>query len=236
MANTESCANCSSCPYGFYHARNLTGLMHPDFEGKPWSQGYSEPSCDGRGILKSDGKTDCLRCDTCPDGKYASGVGRCTGNGIWKDPFTCTDCKPCPSGYEHAAPCNGSSFDDTCKVCTPCQPGSYISSYWNATSKRMVCTCTRCMDRPGDMCQAHNFRTNVTCSGAKTYDESCQGCSLCNTGEYIADNASCVGTEYRDTSAGMCRWALELFLSSSVFFRLYLMWHVQVSSPIIWGC
>jgi hypothetical protein len=169
--NTESCANCTSCPLGHYHAKNLTGYMHPDYEGKPWSHGYVEAPCTGTGILKSDGASDCELCDTCEHGKYASGVGRCTGNGIWKDKFTCTDCKPCPSGYEHAAPCNGLSFNDSCKLCPACPRNQYITSYWNATSKRMVCGCTGCLDAPGSICAMHEYKTNITCSGTRPFDE-----------------------------------------------------------------
>jgi hypothetical protein len=75
MASTEVCANCTSCRYGYYHARNLTGYIHPDYDGKPRSYGYTETSCDGKGILNSDGASDCELCDTCPNGKYASSVG-----------------------------------------------------------------------------------------------------------------------------------------------------------------
>ena len=203
--NTETCNNCTSCPYGHYHARNLSGMMHPDYDGKPWSSGYTEAPCNGKGILPSDGVTDCERCDSCPNGMYASDVRRCTGNGIWKDAFNCTECKPCASGYEHAQPCDGLSFNDSCKLCPACPQHTYISSYWNATSKRMVCGCTRCLDLQNDTCAVHNFRTNTMCSGLRTYDESCQACSLCNTGEYIADNAYCTGAKFSDTSAGMCR-------------------------------
>ena len=206
MTNTETCGNCSSCPLGYYHAKNLTGQMHPDYEGKSWSPGYTDSPCNGRGILKSDGNTDCERCDACPYGMYASNVNRCTGNGIWKDKFNCTDCRPCASGYEHVVPCDGLSFNDACKLCPACGVGYYISSYWNATGKRMVCGCTRCLDAQGDKCAIHNFRTNVTCSGRKTYDEACQACSLCNTGEYIADKSYCTGATYVDQSAGTCRW------------------------------
>ena len=116
MHNTETCANCTSCAFGFYHAKRLAGRTYPRFEGEPWATGYDEPACDGRGILNSDGATDCERCDACANGKYASDVRRCTGNGIWKDNFTCTDCRPCPSGYEHTVPCDGLSFNDSCKV------------------------------------------------------------------------------------------------------------------------
>lgn len=177
--NTETCTNCTSCPYGHYHAKNLTGKMHPDYEWKPWSSGYVELPCTGRGILNSDGLSDCERCDACPNGMYAYDVKRCTGNGIWKDPFNCTECKPCKSGYEHSVPCNGLSFDDSCKLCPACPQHTYISSYWNATSKRMVCGCTRCLDLQNDTCSVHNFRTNVTCSGLETYDESCQVLCVC---------------------------------------------------------
>lgn len=40
--NTETCVDCKSCPFGYYHARSLNGSMHPDFAGKPWSKGYTE--------------------------------------------------------------------------------------------------------------------------------------------------------------------------------------------------
>ena len=212
-ANTETCASCKSCAYGHYHAKNLSGLMHPDYEGKAWSPGYVEAPCTGKGILASDGVSDCERCDTCPFGYYASDVRRCTGNGIWKDSFNCTECRPCQSGYEHVVPCNGLSFNDSCKLCPSCPPGTYISSYWNATNRSMVCGCTRCMDKAGDACAVHSFRTNVSCSGLATYDESCAACTLCNTGEYIAENAYCNGSGYADTSAGMCRWVLRACFS-----------------------
>ena len=44
MVNTETCANCSVCPFGYYHAKNLTGYIHPDYDGKAWSLGYTEVS------------------------------------------------------------------------------------------------------------------------------------------------------------------------------------------------
>jgi hypothetical protein len=169
--NTETCADCASCPHGHYHAKNLVGYMHPDYEGKPWSPGYVEPACTGTGILASDGVGDCERCDQCEQGKYASGVGRCTGNGIWKDRFTCTECKPCASGYEHVAPCDGLSFNDSCKLCPACPMNHHISSYWNSTSRRMVCGCSRCLDAPGDVCKMHEYKTNLTCTGSAPYDE-----------------------------------------------------------------
>jgi hypothetical protein len=208
-ANTERCANCTSCAMGHYHARPLLGLFHPAFDGEPWTENYVEDSpCDGTGILNSDGSSDCERCDACPSGKYASDVRRCTGNGVWKDNFTCTDCVPCESGYEHASPCDGLSFDTSCRKCPNCAAGHHAVSHWNETTKRMVCGCTRCMDRPGDSCATHFRRTNRTCSGNATRDESCEECSLCNAGEYVgaAPNGSfCTGAGYEDASAGKCR-------------------------------
>jgi hypothetical protein len=206
-ANTETCVNCTSCAFGYYHARELSGMVYPAFEGDPWATGYREPACDGRGILNSDGTTDCVRCDTCANGKYALDVKRCTGNGIWKDNFTCTDCKPCASGYEHTVPCDGLSFNDSCKVCPACASGFFAVSTWNSTSKRMVCGCKRCLDAPGDVCPTHFFKTGKTCSGKMPYDEACEECSLCNAGEYIAGGAFCTGATFEDTSAGKCRYA-----------------------------
>lgn len=204
--DTEVCADCASCPFGHYHAKPLRGSLYPAFEGEPWLFGYTEDApCNGYGILNSDGATDCERCDTCPFGKYASNVRRCTGNGIWKDPFNCTDCKPCPSGYEHVAPCDGLSFNDTCKLCPACAAGYHTVSTWNDTLKRMVCGCKRCLDSAGDVCPMHFFKTNATCSGSKPYDEACAPCSLCNSGEYISEGAFCTGAAYEDTSAGKCR-------------------------------
>ena len=163
----------------------------------------TEIACSGRGLFNSDGVTDCKRCDTCPNGKYAIDVGRCTGSGIWNDSFTCTDCLPCPSGYEHAAPCDGLTFNDTCKLCPSCPAGSYISSYWNATSKRMVCTCSPCTQ---GNCAANQYRTNVTCSGTKPFDEACASCTSCNAGEYILPGRSCTnGSGFVDASAGFCK-------------------------------
>lgn len=204
--DTETCANCTSCAYGFYHAKELSGLVYPAFEGGVWVSGYKEPSCDGKGILNSDGATDCVRCDSCANGWYASDVKRCTGNGIWKDNFTCTECKPCASGYEHVVPCDGLSFNDSCKLCPACAAGFYAVSTWNSTSKRMVCGCKRCLDAPGDVCPVHFFKTGKTCSGRMPYDEACEECSLCNAGEYIAGGAFCTGATFEDTSAGKCRW------------------------------
>jgi hypothetical protein len=207
-ANTETCTNCTSCRYGHYHAKPLQGLFYPDFDGEQWRPGYveSEP-CDGTGILNSDGVSDCERCDSCPNGKYASDVRRCTGGGIWKDNFTCTDCVPCESGYEHVAPCDGLSFSTACKQCPPCAVGHHAVSQWNSTSKRMVCGCRRCMDQPSDSCPVHHRRTNRTCSGTATFDESCEECSLCNAGEYVAaqNGSYCTGSGYEDVSAGKCR-------------------------------
>lgn len=204
--NTEVCVDCASCPYGHYHAKPLRGSMHPAFDGDPWLSGYVEDvPCSGIGILKSDGVSDCERCDTCPFGKYASDVRRCTGNGIWKDPFNCTDCKPCPSGYEHVAPCDGLSFNDSCKLCPACPVGFHTVSSWNNALKRMSCGCKRCLDSDGDVCPIHFFKTNATCSGNKPYDEACSPCSLCNSGEYISEGAFCTGATYKDTSAGKCR-------------------------------
>ncbi len=206
MNNTEVCKDCASCPYGSYHAKPLRGYTHPQYDGGVWIPGYDEKPCTGSGILASDGVTDCERCDTCPFGKYASDVGRCTGNGIWKDPFTCTDCKPCPSGYEHDAPCDGMSFSDKCKLCPACLQGEYMVSHWNNTLKRMICGCQRCFDAPGDICPIHYRKTGALCTGMQPYDEACAQCTLCNAGEYIADNAFCSGATFNDTSAGKCRW------------------------------
>lgn len=106
-------------------------------------------------------------------GKYAIDVQRCTGNGIWKDDFTCTDCLPCPSGHEHVAECNGLSFNDTCKLCPSCPPGSYITSQWDASAFRMQCTCTPCINNDANAtCPMHHFRTNITqCDGTTPYDQ-----------------------------------------------------------------
>lgn len=206
MADTETCVNCTSCPFGYYHALQLSGSVYPSFEGGAWLSGYKENPCDGKGILNSDGRTDCARCDTCPFGKYAFDVKRCTGNGIWKDNFTCTDCRPCASGYEHVYPCNGSSFSDECKLCPACAAGYYVVSTWNDTLKKMVCGCRRCLDSPGDVCPVHTYKTNKTCwSGSATYDEACADCLLCNAGEYVAGGAFCTGATFEDTSAGRCR-------------------------------
>ena len=172
MHNTETCANCTSCPHGSYHARRLYGSVYPEFDGDEWRRGYSEDPCNGRGVLKSDGVADCERCDACPAGKYASDVGRCTGNGIWKDNFTCTACRPCSPGHEHVSPCDGLSFSDACRPCPACAAGFHATSYWNATSNRMVCACKRCLDAPGDVCPTHYYKTNRTCSGNATYDEA----------------------------------------------------------------
>jgi hypothetical protein len=147
----------------------------------------TEAACDGRGIFNSDGVTDCQRCDTCPRGKYAIDVARCTGNGIWKDPFTCTDCLPCASGYEHVSECNGLSFNDSCKLCPPCPPTTYISSYWNATLFRMVCTCTPCTKgtlMSPETCPTHHYKTGILCDGTKPYDQGCAPCTTCNSGEW----------------------------------------------------
>ena len=160
---------------------------------------------DGRGILKSDGVTDCARCDVCLYGKYASDVKRCTGNNIWKDNFTCTDCKPCASGYEHVVPCDGLSFNDSCKLCPACAAGFYAVSTWNSTLKKMVCGCKRCLDAPGDVCPVHFFKTGKAVSGRMPFDEACEECSLCNAGEYVAGGSFCTGAGFEDTSAGKCR-------------------------------
>jgi hypothetical protein len=60
--NTETCANCTSCQIGHYHAKNLSGYMHPDYEGVPWSHGYIEAPCTGTGFLSSNGISDCELC------------------------------------------------------------------------------------------------------------------------------------------------------------------------------
>lgn len=70
---------------------------------------------------------------------------------------------------------------------------------------RMVCTCTPCRDRPTDSCSVHQYRTNVTCSGTKPYDEACDDCSLCNAGEYVAGIEYCSGRGFVDATAGRCR-------------------------------
>jgi len=204
--NTEVCRDCASCPYGHYHAKPLRGSIHPMFDGGVWVPGYIEQTpCNGFGILSSDGVADCDRCDSCPFGKYASDVKRCTGNGIWKDPFTCTDCKPCASGYEHETPCDGFSFNDTCKLCPACLPGEYMVSHWNSTFKRMVCGCRQCLDAPGDVCPIHYRKTGAVCTGKQPFDEACAECSLCNAGEYIAGQSFCSGATFDDVSAGSCR-------------------------------
>jgi hypothetical protein len=208
-ANTKVCVNCTSCAWGFYHAGKLPGKTYPQYEGMPWTVAEPEPSCDGRGIQNSDGVTDCARCDTCAFGKYASDVKRCTGNWIWKDNFTCTDCKPCPSGYEHVVPCDGLSFNDSCKVCPACSAGFHAVSAWNSTLKKMICGCKKCLDAKGDVCAVHSFKTNKTCRGKMQYDEACEECSLCNAGEYIAGGAFCTGATYEDTSAAKCRYAVK---------------------------
>lgn len=236
VKNTETCAQCTGCAYGSYHAKPIQGLLNPEFDGGLWTSFSEENPCNGKGILNSDGFSDCARCDTCPLGKYASDVKRCTGNGIWKDNFTCTDCKPCASGYEHTVPCNGLSFNDSCKVCVhmralccqtfdqlftdlpltgrqmcpPCEAGYHPNSTWNSTSKRMVCGCNQCLDAPTDVCPMHFFKTNRTCSGQKPYDEACEQCSLCNGGEYVAGGAFCTGATYEDMSAGKCRFVMRM--------------------------
>ena len=214
--STETCANCTSCPLGFYHAKKLPGKTYPPYEGEPWTDAEPEAPCDGKGIRNSDGVTDCERCDACAPGQYASDVRRCTGNGIWKDNFTCTDCKPCASGYEHVVPCNGLSFNDSCKLCPACAAGHHAVSTWNSTAKRMVCGCRRCLDAPGDVCPVHFFKTNRTCSGRMPHDEACEECSLCNAGEYIAGGAFCTGATFADTSAGKCRWVERIYLSTKL--------------------
>lgn len=201
-ADGNLCRTCTSCKFGFYHTTHtkvaisklpptiITGLV-------------TEKACNGYGMFDSDGVTDCVRCDTCPNGQYAIDVGNCTGNGIWKVPFKCTACQPCPSGYQHDSPCDGTTFNDKCKLCEPCPRGSYISSYWNATSMRMVCGCSFC--RVGS-CASNQYRTNVTCSGNATYDEACANCSSCNSGEYIAAGGKlCNGLGFVDSSAGLCK-------------------------------
>jgi hypothetical protein len=215
--NTETCKDCTSCALGHYHVKPLYGQVYPDYEGKKWLNGYVEMEpCDGKGILDSDGVSDCERCDSCPNGQYASDVKRCTGRGVWKDNFTCTDCIQCPSGYEHTVPCDGMSFNDSCKLCPACTPGFYMVSDWNSTSKRMQCGCRRCLDSAGDVCPRHSFRTNRTCTtGGTPYDEACEECSLCNAGEFIAggNTAVCQGNGSSDVSAGKCRQVLCLFLN-----------------------
>ena len=74
--DTQRCVDCKSCPYGFYHS---TAVAEEDTTTMTQTQ-----VCDGKSTIPSDGVTDCQRCDTCPNGQYASDVRRCTGNGIWK--------------------------------------------------------------------------------------------------------------------------------------------------------
>lgn len=199
----SKCKQCTPCQYGHYHSfhtkRAISRLV-------PTVKEYdvTEQACGGFGMFDSDGITDCKRCDTCPKGQYATDVGNCTGNNIWKVPFKCSACLPCEPGYEHEQPCDqGLGFTDKCKLCPACPNGTYISSYWNATSYRMVCTCVPC--RVGS-CSADQYRTNVSCSGNKTYDEGCADCSSCNAGEYIAVNGTlCDGLGFVDSTAGKCR-------------------------------
>ena len=134
--NTETCANCTSCPYGYYHA-NHSGYI----ESLGMLYVEEQQACNGTGILPSDGNTSCQRCDTCPMGQYASNVSRCTGNGIWKDKFTCSNCQICASGFMHQAPCDGTTFNDTCVECPNCTVGFYKASQWNNSTKRMDCSC-----------------------------------------------------------------------------------------------
>lgn len=106
-----------------------------------------------------------------------SNVYRCTGNGIWKDKFTCTTCKPCPSGFTHAVPCDGLSFNDTCVECPNCNAGQYKASQWNNATKRMQCYCLEC--RNNRTCPSTSqYRTFLPCSGRSTFDETCADCPV----------------------------------------------------------
>ena len=187
------CISCMQDPRAAHtHAYTLTRFF------------LAQAPCNGRGTLASNGVSDCERCDTCANGQYAAGVGRCTGNGIWKDKFNCTECKPCPSGYEHTVACDGTSFNDTCKLCPPCPTNHHISSYWNETSKRMVCGCTKCLDSAGDVCSTHQYKTNLTCSGTKPYDEVSHTCrmSFCLSDRFHQSGCRCTALLDRVFSYG----------------------------------
>lgn len=160
--DTQVCMPCNPCPYGFYHANHTVN-------------GITEQACTGKGLFPSSG-IDCARCSNCSRGFYISGVGRCDGTGIWKDPFSCTQCKPCLSGFRHAVPCDGFTYNYTCVPCPNCPAGFYKMSTWNDATKVMDCSCVAC--RNGQMCQnIYEYRTGIPCLGNTTYDVTCANCS-----------------------------------------------------------
>lgn len=105
----------------------------------------------------------------------SSNVSRCTGRGIWQDRFQCTACKPCASGFTHAALCNGLSFNDSCVECPDCNPGYYKRSSWDNATSRTTCACTPCSNNR--TCPSTSqFRTFQPCTGKANYDQTCAEC------------------------------------------------------------
>lgn len=122
-----------------------------------------------------------------------SNVSRCTGRGIWQDRFKCTDCQPCASGFTHAAVCDGLGFNDSCVECADCSAGKYKKSSWDNVIKRMICTCSDCMNNKTCPIRSQ-YQTFQTCSGRANYDKTCAECpdDSCSTYGTTPNYTNCI--------------------------------------------
>lgn len=154
--DTTLCVSCRRCARGHYYSSG----------------------CDGSSYNNSH---TCSPCPRCPAGMYIQNTNGCDGAGTVSVYPDCEACTPCPNGFVHRYPCDGSSFSDTCVPCPSCQEGFYIDS------SAGTCTCVRCnafQYQGNDTCSMFERMTGEQCSGTSTYDQTCEACEDCKHGSF----------------------------------------------------